>query len=142
MGGHNPVSGIASRVANIFSKGSASNPFKMNIGHFLQFSGNHWRSTRWPSCARSWSVADHNMEKYGDIVVFDHARCQHECYTVAQLKAHGAEPTAAPTNTCSADTGGTCGWASCHSSRNAKCENAKCVCGAGSCAIGGKCVAV
>merc|ERR1712093_714736 len=45
------------------------------------------------------------------------------------------------TNQCSADTGGTCRVFSCNSSRKASCKNSKCVCPAGSCAIGGKCVA-
>jgi len=87
--GHNPVSGIAARVGNLFTKGSGSNPFQHNIGHFLQWSskGGGWRSSRWPSCARSWSVGDHNILKYANIVVFDHARCQPEndCYTPKEI---------------------------------------------------------
>merc|ERR1712144_168115 len=46
------------------------------------------------------------------------------------------------TNQCSADTGGTCRVFSCNSSRKASCKNSKCVCGAGKCAIGGKCVSM
>merc|ERR1712093_675789 len=50
-----------------------------------------------------------------------------------------ANPTASPSNQCSKNTGGTCRVFSCNSSRKASCKNSKCVCGAGKCAIGGKC---
>merc|ERR1711881_192286 len=50
-----------------------------------------------------------------------------------------ANPTASPSNQCSKNTGGTCRVFSCNSSRKASCVNSKCVCGAGKCAIGGKC---
>jgi len=53
-----------------------------------------------------------------------------------------ASPTANPTIQCNADTGGTCRFFSCNSSRKASCVNSKCMCGAGKCAIGGKCVAM
>jgi len=59
--------------------------------------------------------------------------------------APGTAPyqTASPSNQCSKNTGGTCrGWSSCDSSRKASCVNGKCVCGAGKCAIGGKCVSM
>jgi len=55
---------------------------------------------------------------------------------------HQIAPTASPSNQCSKNTGGTCGWLSCDSSRKASCVNSKCVCGAGKCAIGGKCVSM
>lgn len=77
--GHNPITGIASRVGNLFTKGSVSNPFKHNIGHFLQWSNNAWRSTRWPSCARTWSIKDHGVARYAGVVM-DHARCDHVCW--------------------------------------------------------------
>merc|ERR1711959_741250 len=53
-----------------------------------------------------------------------------------------ANPTASPSNQCSKNTGGTCRVFSCNSSRKASCKNSKCVCGAGKCAIGGKCVSM
>merc|ERR1712072_1030479 len=53
-----------------------------------------------------------------------------------------ANPTASPSNQCSKNTGGTCRVFSCNSSRKASCVNSKCVCGAGKCAIGGKCVSM
>merc|ERR1712224_216326 len=65
--GHNPVSEIGARVAGLFSKGSISNPFTENVEHLLQWSNNAWRSKRWPSCARSWSVSDHGILKYAQI---------------------------------------------------------------------------
>lgn len=49
-------------------------------------------------------------------------------------------PTPAPTP-CSSDTGGTCAMFGCATSRSARCEHGKCVCGYGSCAQGGRCVA-
>merc|ERR1712139_485667 len=63
--------------------------------------------------------------------------------TTASPTAHPtANPTASPSNQCSKNTGGTCRVFSCNSSRKASCVNSKCVCGAGKCAIGGKCVSM
>ena len=42
-------------------------------------------------------------------------------------------------NGCSKDTGGTCSFFSCDSSRKSTCVSSKCVCGTGECAINGKC---
>jgi len=42
-------------------------------------------------------------------------------------------------NTCDSDTGGTCGWTSCKSWRNAICVDGKCVCDSGTCSFKGKC---
>lgn len=77
--GQNPVSGIASRIGNLVSSGSASNPYSTNVNHLLQWSNNAWRATRWPSCSRSWSVGDHDLDNYAKIVL-GKARCQHSCY--------------------------------------------------------------
>jgi len=41
---------------------------------------------------------------------------------------------------CSTNTGGTCSWWSCDSSRGAQCVNSKCICPSGKCAVGGKCI--
>merc|ERR1711998_408143 len=43
--GQNPVSGIASRIGNLVSSGSASNPYSTNVNHLLQWSNNAWRAT-------------------------------------------------------------------------------------------------
>lgn len=37
------------------------------------------------------------------------------------------------------DTGGTCKWLGCDASRNAKCVDGKCICGAGQCSMNGVC---
>lgn len=71
--GHNPISGIASRVAGLFAKGSLENPFTESVDHLLQWSGNAWRSVRWPSCARSWSIDNHLLHSYASIVL-NHVR--------------------------------------------------------------------
>jgi len=48
--------------------------------------------------------------------------------------------TGQPPNTCTADTGGTCRFVQCNTSRGARCIDSKCVCDTGKCAIHGKCV--
>merc|ERR1719253_799258 len=41
---------------------------------------------------------------------------------------------------CEQNTGGTCYWGSCSSSRNAVCVSSKCMCPEGYCSVGGACV--
>jgi len=43
------------------------------------------------------------------------------------------------TPSCPSETGGTCRWFGCHTSRNSVCVNHKCVCGGSQCAWKGKC---
>jgi len=56
--------------------------------------------------------------------------------------ANGDDPSKFPDpGACSTDTGGTCGYFGCGSSRNAQCSNGKCVCAPGQCAVDGACQA-
>eukprot|EP00930_Biecheleria_cincta_P062276 TRINITY_DN4775_c0_g1_i2.p1 TRINITY_DN4775_c0_g1~~TRINITY_DN4775_c0_g1_i2.p1 ORF type:complete len:586 (-),score=54.45 TRINITY_DN4775_c0_g1_i2:544-2301(-) len=71
------------------------------------------------------------------------------CAVAGQCVPRGTASAPAPSTTspssisnsgCSLDTGGTCRVSSCYSSRNATCQSRRCLCGAGTCAVGGACV--
>lgn len=95
--GHNPVSGIASRVGNLFTRGSASNPYTTNVHHFLEWSNNAWRAKRWPSCSRCWSIGDHSITQYSKIVIDPpYSRCEHSCYNPKDYQFTDV-PTRSPT---------------------------------------------
>merc|ERR1711972_86579 len=60
-----------------------------------------------------------------------------------QCMGNGDNPNDYPdpdAGSCKKDTGGTCGWFSCSSSRNADCQSSKCMCTGDKCAQGGRCV--
>merc|ERR1712232_201840 len=71
-----------------------------------------------------------------------HAPAPAPHHAPAPAPHHAPAPAPAPVvakKVCSKDTGGTCAFFSCHKSRGAKCVDDKCVCGAGQCAVNGKC---
>jgi len=67
--GANGIAGGFAKLGNLITKGKFSNPFKHNVNHLLQYSNGAWRSARWPSCSRCWSVHDHEVTEYADIVL-------------------------------------------------------------------------
>merc|ERR1712070_937647 len=62
------------------------------------------------------------------------------CMLLAALLALAIKNAWAENTSCPITTGGTCTWMRCSAQRNAECVNHECVCGAGKCAMDGKCV--